>query len=236
MRTHRLLSSFALLPLLVLAACDGWNYVETGERGKLTFTPDECGRASGCDLDDAFVVGGAVTVSLDSVDSAADVHNVTLISSNFDVVDVWLEDDGDHDSKWRVNALRAGYAELIAIDQYGYEIDWVEIEVRRADRLELDLVNGEAVGATSARPGYDEVWTIAAGQRVTFEAAARRSNTSLMGEVTYDVVIDEVLLASQNVGADITHGRLDFDVPAGEYGLELRGADGMLLRVLFIAQ
>ena len=73
MRNHRFLSFALLVPLLGLAACEGWNYVETGERGKLSFTPDECGRASGCDLDDAFAIGGSALVRLDAVDANADV-------------------------------------------------------------------------------------------------------------------------------------------------------------------
>lgn len=235
MRTHRLGLLVSLIPLLTLAACSGWNSVETGERGALTFTPDECGR-DGCDLDDPIVVGGSTIVTLESADSRYSVVGLTLISSDPYVLDVYPVYLGSSWSEWRVDGVGPGRADLIAIDEYGYEIDYIGVDVRFADYIYLEHTRGSAVGPSFDRQGFDEVWTVNAGRDVAFDVTPMLGGRDLMGQLAYAVEIDEVLFASSDPGARLDLGHVSFNAPAGEYAVFFTAPDGMTLSVLFVVQ
>ncbi len=230
MRNERLSWFASVLPLALLAAC---NTITTGDNGVLTFTPDDCGKSS-CSLDEELVIGGSTVVTLDDA-GEGDVDDLTLISSDPYVLRVELVERGAFDSEWRVTGTGAGSAEIIAIDAYGYEIDYTEVEVRRADKLALDREGGNAVGP-SVRVNFDEVWTVNAGEDVSLHASPYRNGWKLMGRVSYDVSIDEILFDGLSPGARVELGELRFNVPYGEYPVTFRAPDGTAVDVLIVAQ
>jgi hypothetical protein len=233
MRTSWLL---AVLPLAALAAC---NTVTTGGNGVLTFTPDECGE-SGCSLDDKLAVGTSALVRLESNSDdrgklRGDISDLTLISANPNVFEVQLVRRDSQESDWRVTAVGNGNADLVAIDPGGYEIDFTPVQVRFADRLDLVLVSGKAVGP-NVRLGYDQVWTVNANQDVLFRAELSARGESLTGKVPFHVDIDRVLFDNLDFLNDTDAGELGFEVPAGEYPVTYQSPDGHILRALIIAQ
>lgn len=236
MRTLSLRWLASLLPVLSLSACEGWNHVETGAYGVLTFTPNDCGRAAGCDLDVPIVVGGRAQLDLDTVDDHADVEGITLIASAPWVLDVVPRTTGALWSEWDLIGTDAGWTDLIAIDKFGYEVDYVTVEVRRPEALALEPAYGDAVGPTSDREGYAEVWTVNAGAEVAFDVRPWRGARELMGRVEYDVVIDELLLAALTPDARLVEGYLAFRIAAGEYPVRFVAPDGTVLDVLIVAR
>jgi hypothetical protein len=227
---HVRLTLFAASLSFAAAAC---NTVTTGDRGVLTFTPDECGRDS-CDLGDELVVGGSTRVSLDDVDRHGDVDGLTLITDDPSVLRVDLIDRGSFTSEWRVTAVGPGWARLIAIDGAGYEVDSTDVEARHPDRLAMDRRWGQAV--KSSRFGVDEVWTVEAGQDVRFDVRPVRHGWDMMGRVAYFVEIDEILHEGLAPEVDLVHGELGFRVPAGEYPVTFTAPDGTFIAVLIVAQ
>jgi hypothetical protein len=220
----------ALVPLAALAAC---NEVTTGAHGVLTFTPDDCGQDF-CSLDDDLAVGSTTTVRLEAADDG-DVDGLTLISSDPSILAVQKIDDGAFSSEWRVTATGSGYADLIAIDYDGYEIDHTELRARFADRLDVHAASGGAVGPTT-RTGYDQVWTVNANKAIDLEVAAYRDGFHMAGAMGYQVDIDQVLFDHTSSGADLEHGDLEFNVPAGSYDVTFKALDGHSLKLLIVAQ
>jgi hypothetical protein len=235
MRNNRLLQLVSLVPLLTSAACTGWNSVETGARGALTFTPDECGRDN-CDLYDTLAVGGSSLVRIEAVDDNRGVGGLTLISANPAIVDVYFVDQGAFSSDWEIVGNNAGWADLIVIDPYGYEVDHITIEVGWVDYLELDHGRGNAVGPTQDVPGFDEIWYVNAYETVSFDANPVRIGGYLMGRLSYGVVIDEALANALDADARLQEGHLSFAAPAGEYAVDFMAPDGATLYVLFVVQ
>jgi hypothetical protein len=226
---------FASLALgsVLSAGCD-WNTVSTGDHGVLTFTPDDCGQ-DGCDLRDSIVVGGSAKVTLDTVDDAYDVDGITLISSAPSVLRVEAEYRGSLWSDWRITGVGRGYAELIAIDWNGYEIDHIEVYVDWADRLTLDQRFGDAVGP-EVSPGFDQVWTVNAYEDVGFQVEAIADGDRMMGELGFAVDIDEALFASLRSGSDLAYGELYFNVAPGDYDVRFTAPDSTTMNVLIRAR
>ena len=219
-----------LLSALGLSACNGWNSVEHGEYDVLTFTPDDCGRAS-CDLDDPIAVGGTFRVTLDAVDNGS-VFGLTLISSNPYIMDVRPIDS--FSEEYEVYGNGAGWADLIAIDGAGYEIDYITIRVAHPQRLSLDPTSGRAerAGITAGR----EVWRLTAGELVTFDVEASSSGVEMMGRLVLDVYLDQLFLDAMTADARLTEGHLSFQVPAGTYDITFIAPSGMALDLRFIAE
>ena len=221
----------ALVPLAALAAC---NEVTTGDHGVLTFTPDDCGEDF-CSLDNDLAVGGSTVVTLEAAYEGDDVSGLTLISSDPTVLAVQRIDDGVYSSEWRVTGTGSGYAQLIAIDYAGYEIDHTDLDVRHADRLDVHRERGDAVGP-SARAGYDQVWTVNVGTLVELQVAPYRHGSRMMGTMAYRVDIDQVLFDGLATGSDVDNGELAFKVAAGEYDVSFVAPDGHALSLLIVAQ
>ena len=78
------------------------------------------------------------------------VVGLTLISSDPYVLEVYPVYQGSTFSEWRVDGVGPGRADLIAIDGYGYEIDYTGVEVRFADYVYLNHTRGSAVGLLQA--------------------------------------------------------------------------------------
>jgi hypothetical protein len=221
--------------LLSAAACD-WNQVEHGRYDVLTFTPDDCGR-EGCDLDDEIAVGGALTVQIEAVDGDDDVFGLTLISSDPYVIDVYPIYEGSFWSEYEVIAYGAGWADLIAIDGAGYEVDYVTVYVAHPDTLFLHDRVGNAGWADRSRPEADETWTVRAGELVSLEARPAYDGFEMMGRMTFDVEIDESLLVTLDPASRLTEGRLDFRPTAGTHDVRFVSTmDGTTLDARFIAQ
>ena len=235
MRSKSVLGLALVVPLAMLAgAC---NTVTTGDHGVLTFTPDECGDENGCSLNDDLAVGGTMKISLDDASDqhGSDLSDLTLISSDPNVFQVALIERGAFTSEWRVTGTGGGWAELIAIDRGGFEVDHTDLTVAFSDRLDIEHHAGNAVGPTT-RIGYDQVWTVNANQDVKLQAVPVRNGSRLTGKVGYRVDIDEVLFDSRLSSANIEIGQLDFRVPMGEYDVTFTSPDGSVLRVLIVAQ
>ena len=219
------------LPLVALAAC---NTVTTGEYGVLTFTPDECGGDEGCSLNDDLAVGATLVVELEAADGG-DIEDLRLITSNPYVFQVERLSSSPWSSEWKVTGTGDGWAELVAIDGLGYEIDKTRIDVRYADGLGVEHVAGNAVGPT-VRLGYDQVWTVNADERVELEIVPLEGRFRMMGRVAYQVDIDELLYAGMAPGSRVEAGELEFRVPMGEYDVDFVAPDGQSLRLLIVAQ
>jgi hypothetical protein len=227
MRNLRLL--VILLPVLALSACAGWNSVEHGHRDVLTFTPEDCGRSS-CDLDDPIVVGGKVTVRLDAVDNSS-VFGLTLISSDPYIMDVYPTDS--FGEEYEIVGYNHGWANLIAIDGAGREVDAITIRIDPADHLYLDAVRGDAE-LVSSTPR--EIWNVTAGQPVAFDVEASAGSWQMMGRLALDVYLDQTLLDAMDADARLTDGHLSFIAPAGTHDVRFVGLDGTALDVRFVAR
>lgn len=209
--------------------------METGARGALTFTPDECGRDN-CDLYDTLAVGGWSSVRVEAVDDNLSVSGLTLISANPAIVDVYPTYQGSLWSDWQIVGYNPGWVDLIVIDPLGYEVDHITIEVGYVDYLELDHVRGNAVGPTQDVQGFDEVWYVNAYETVSFDANPVRIGGYLMGRMSYGVVIDEALANALDSDARLEEGHLSFAAPSGEYAVDFTSPDGATLYVLFVVQ
>jgi hypothetical protein len=228
--------SAAALAASVFAGCD-WNSVETGANDIVEFIPDECGNVGGCDLTAGLVVGGTTLVELDAVDVEDDVSDLHLESSDPWIADVIGQDLGSFRPSFRVEGVNAGYVDLIAVDDWGYAVDWITIEVVEADRLYLEHHEGAASGP-NAFPvdGFDEVWSINADEVVEYALLASDGPFDLMGEIDYFVEVDEVLAAGMTADADLGNGLLRFSVPAGDYGIRYTAPTGIYRDILFSAR
>lgn len=232
----RNLTSLASLSLLALttAACEGWNHVETGERGLLEFTPSDCGREN-CDLDVPLAIGGATEVRVEAVDDH-ELGDLTLISSDPYVVDVFLVEDGFYSQDWLIVGYDVGRADIVAIDAYGFEVDYIIVDVRAATSIYLEREAGAADGPT-ADEAFDEIWTIAAGTRVEFQARPFRAyEGELMGRLEYFVEIDDALARALDPRADLVAGELAFVAPLGDHSITFFAPDGTRLDILFRVQ
>jgi hypothetical protein len=216
---------------LVTGAC---NEVTTGKTGVLTFTPDECGEVS-CSLDDDLAVGGSILVSIDERRAGGDLSDLTLITDAAGVLRVESVTRTALTSEWRVTALAPGPARLIAIDRQGYEVDYTDVGASSADKLRIEHRAGNAVGP-GARTGFDEVWTVKAGESIDLRIAPFHGNQRLTGRIAYHVDIDKLLHAGLSPGSSLERGELAFRVPAGEYDATFDLPDGQALRLLVVAQ
>ncbi len=224
-----------ILGLITVALATGaCNEVTSGKTGVLTFTPDECGEV-GCSLRDDLAVGASMLVSLDGAGRQVDLANLTLITNAAGVLRVEAVKRTALTSEWRVTALSAGPARLIAIDPAGHEVDYTSIAARAASAIHIEHRSGNAVGP-SARAGFDEVWTVKAGESIDLRPAPFSGNVRLTGNVAYHVDVDKKLLAGLAPGSKLDHGELTFRVPAGEYDAAFDIPGGPLLRLLIVAQ
>ena len=191
------LLSLSLLSLLSVtaAAC---NEVESGEMGLVDFVPDDCGQ-SGCDLDDGLAVGATTDVYLESA-SGGTVDDLHIESSAPWIAEVLEYEDGIS-PRAVIGANNAGYVDLLAVDRYGYVVDFVTIHVVAADDIEIAVDGVMAPGAV-----------------VAIDATALADGWPVMGRVEYTVVTDAEMAAG--IGSqDVSDGQFDLQLPAGEHDL-----------------
>lgn len=208
--TLRFASTLLALPLASLAAC-GWNEVETGKNGLVEMIPDECGKF-GCDLDDGIAVGGTLSISLRGTDGR-DASDLRLVSSAPWVVDVIATEGTSFDPEFRILGTGAGYADLIAIDRAGYEVDYLPVEVANISDVAID------VSADGMQPiavvGVDEAYQVPAGVELELDVAGRAFGRELTGDVQYQVALDEALARNMLSDSDVARGHLHLIVPSG---------------------
>lgn len=223
--TLRLSALLLALPFAsLLTAC---NEVETGQNGLVTLTPDDCGK-QGCDLDDGIAVGGTLTATLDGTDDR-DARDLRLVSSAPWVVDVIATDTSGFDPEFRILGTGAGRADLIAVDQWGYAIDYFPVEVAMIGELSIDA-NADELSVI----GADVAFQAPIGSELRLEAVGLSRGRELTGDVQYLAELDAAIAQAMMPGADPSRGHLRLTVPAGDHDVRLTAPGGArkLIRIM----
>ncbi|HTM23204.1 MAG TPA: hypothetical protein VL172_21935 [Kofleriaceae bacterium] len=220
-------------------AAIGCNTTTEGANGNIAFTPDNCSTQDlrGCDFADSLGVGGKSFVQIEGVDGFS-TAGVDLDTDDPDVLVVAPVADWGGRPTWEVTGTGPGVGRIVAYDPDQVQVDFVEVGVQLLSGLTTENFIGDAVGP-DADPSYDEVWTINAGEQVSFYVTPLIGDgVPTMGRYQYDAVVDEVLFANQTTQSDPAGGYLDFTVPAGEYPVTFENLfqQGLTLDVLFVAQ
>lgn len=227
----RALPALLALPLATLAACN-WNEVEDGRLGVVELTPSDCGQP-GCDLDDGIAVGGALDISLSGKDGA-DAYDLRLVSSAPWIVDVTASDPFGPSPRFRVQGTGAGVADLVVIDRYGYEIDYLPVEVATISGFD---VNAFAAGMTMTRvPGVGQVIEVTTGTEIELDVDGTSRGLVLTGEVQYLVEIDAAIAGTMKAGSAPARGELSFTAPSGAHDLVFRAPGGASERIRIIGE
>lgn len=224
--TLRLSSLLFALPLTTLVACQ-WNEVETGRNGRIELTPSECGKP-GCDLDDGVAVGGTLLLTLHGKDGV-DASQLRLVSSAPWIADVIADEGGAFDREFRIAGNGAGRADLIAIDSWGYEVDYLPIEVAQIGDVAIDA-NAEALSVI----GVDVAYQAPVGSELRVEAVGMSRGRELTGDVQYLTELDAAIALAMMDGSDAARGHLRFTVPAGDHDVRFTAPGGAtkLVRVM----
>lgn len=220
--TTRTVLTTAILSLsLALAA--GCNTTTEGAAGLVRFTPTDCGRVGGCDLDSGLGVGGSSLVQISGNDGFSTV-GVDLASDAPDILSVTPVADLNGRPTWELLGQGDGIAHLSAIDRDGFELDFVEFDVLQPARLTMETFIGNAVGPQLDDPVYDEVWTVNADEQVILLVTpVDAAGDSIMGKYAYVPAIELLEFSDYiNDPEDLSDGTLDFTAPAGDYGLSFR--------------
>jgi hypothetical protein len=218
----------SLLPLVLAAAC---NVTTTGDRGEVTFTPDDCGQ-SFCSLDFDLAAGASMDVEIDALSPDLDPARLNLYAANGGVaVVVPIVSSGA--SRWRVIGVDAGRTSLIVVDHRGVHIDVTDLEVRRPSRLGLSLQHGPAVEHGGTPFGF-EVWTVGAASWVDFHVRPLDfAGGEMMGKLDLDVDLDADLFAALDPAARLGLGELAIRPMApGDYTASFYDAHGLVLDVV----
>jgi hypothetical protein len=217
--------------LLVASASAACNVVTTGDHGRLTFTPDDCGQAF-CSLDFELAAGASVDVDLAAASRGVPISGLTLVADDARVAVVvpiplgvgW---------RWRVIGVDGGRARLVAVDARGLEVDRTTIEVRRASRLALELERGPAASYPTSEPDL-EMWAVAAASPVAFRVRPLDwAGGELMGKLALASEMDTALYHSLDPSARLPEGELAVGPLApGDYGVTFFDPQGLFLDVL----
>jgi hypothetical protein len=219
MRSLRLPLLLAL-PFSSLAACN-WSEVEDGRLGRLELTPSECGHAI-CDLDDGIAVGGALDITLAGKDGV-DASDLRLVSSAPWIVDILETEAWGSQPRFRIAGQGAGTAELIAIDRYGYEVDYLPVEVATIAAFDVSAI---ADGMTmSAMPG-GRVIEVMTGTELELELDGTARGRVLTGDVQLLAELDAALATAVMPGSDPARGELRLRVPSGTHDLAFTAPGG----------
>lgn len=214
-------SLLVALPLASLAACN-WNEVEDGRLGRVQMTPSDCGRP-GCDLDDGIAVGGALDVTLTGKDGV-DASRLQLVSSAPWIVDVLGTEDVGAEPSFRIAGQNAGLAELVAIDEYGYEVDYLPVEVAAIAGFDVSAI---ADGMTmSSVPGVGRVLDVTTSTEVTIHLEGTSRGRALIGDVQLLAELDAALANAMLPGSDPARGELHFHAPSGTHDMAFTAPGG----------
>lgn len=213
----RTLASSTLV-LLVLAALGACNQPRTGANNVVQFTPLNCGNLLlGCSFDQSLGLWADSDVQIQGIDGFS-TAGLDLASSDPTVLTVDKIADQAGRPTWGLHGAGEGVATLAAVDRGGAEVDFTEVAVRKAARLSLTRVLGNAVGPTVE--GGAEVWTVNADQPVSLQARMKvDASAELIGRIVYTVTVPagSRLLDSELGGSDRAQGYLYVQPPAGTY-------------------
>ncbi len=220
MRNYQLPLLLAL-PFASLAACN-WNDVEQGRLGRVEMIPSSCGQP-GCDLDDGIAVGGALELEVRAKDGL-DASDLGLVSSAPWIVDVVRLDSFGGSPSFALRGIGAGRADLIAIDRYGYEVDYLPVEVAAIAGFEI---SASATGLTELTlPGLGGVFEVTEGTDVDLRIVGTSRGRELTGEVQLTVALDAALATAMLPGADPGRGELRFRAPSGSHDVQVIAPGG----------
>ncbi|HVV85458.1 MAG TPA: hypothetical protein VHE35_20505 [Kofleriaceae bacterium] len=213
MRIH-LAGTIGLAALAALAAC---NEGRSGANSKVQFTPLNCGNLLlGCSFDKSLGLWADTDVQIQGIDGYP-TAGLDLRSGDTSVLTVSRVEDQANVPTWKINGAGEGVAELGAYDGSD-EVDFIEVGVRAAERLELQHVLGNAVGPT-VEDGV-ETYTVNAEQPVSLQARMIVDESALLiGRTSYTVTVPagSRLLDSELDGSDREQGYLYVSPPAGVY-------------------
>lgn len=207
----RLLSFLAATSLL--AAC---NEVETGHYGLVEFVPDDCGAAS-CDLDDRLAVDATTDIYINGVDGQY-VDDLTISTSAPWIAEVVDERDDGLSPRVTIAGNAPGLVDLLALDRWGYVVDYTTIEVAAPDALRVD-VWGSAVDGPHAAADVDDLYFVRADTEIEIDVSALADDDELLGRLSYSIVIDADLVFGLEPGDDLSDGNFRLRVPPGEHDL-----------------
>jgi hypothetical protein len=201
--------------LAALAAC---NEGRTGANNLVEFTPLNCGNALlGCSFDSSLALWADTDVQIAGIDGFS-TAGIDLASADPSVLTVVKIADVAGRPTWKLHGAGEGVARLAAVDTGGSEADFTEVAVRKASRLTMEKVLGEAVGPTLE--GGAETFTVNAEQEVSLQARmVVDASAELIGRLEYTVVVPvgSRLLDAEISGSDRPAGYLYVRPPAGIY-------------------
>jgi hypothetical protein len=209
-----------LVPVLALAAA--CNTSREGANGSLSFTPENCGVAAGCDFDMSVGVGGKINVTLDSLDGTS-TAGVDLASRDESLMTVVPGEDLHGEPSWEVTALGAGVADLVALDANGGEIDFVEVPMQDVIGVTMQPYVGDIVGPTT-EAGYDESFQVNAGESVSwFIRPLIAGDVETMGRFDVETTEnqgDPDPLQYEEANSDRPNGYFYVTLPSGDWPIE----------------
>jgi hypothetical protein len=215
----QLIRSFSLLAVLAAAAC---NLTTTGDRGVVTFTPDQCGQGF-CSLGMDLAAGASIELTLGSVGGAS-LRGLALVSADPRVAVVFpLAFD-----RWHVVGVGAGRAYLRVVDRDGLHVDGTHLFVVMPSRLALERVHGSAF-ARLVVPG-EEIWVAPAAADLVFRVRPIDDfGGGLMGKLDLSTEIDSLLYDALAPSSRLTEGELVFRPMApGDYWMTVTSPNDFL--------
>jgi hypothetical protein len=211
METSSLVRSFA--PLLALVAAAACNVTTTGDRGVVTFTPDDCGMAF-CSLDQELAAGASIELELGSTRDES-LRGLALVSEDPRVAVVFPMPLG----RWHVVGTGSGVVHLRVVDRAGIYVDGTDLLVERPRRLALRRLLGSAFTRHVA-PG-EEIWVAPAARELAFRVRPFDAfGGELMGKLSLETEIESDLFDALDPASRLPEGELSFRPMApGDYWL-----------------
>jgi len=215
LHTSLRLSSFLATASLaaLLGAC---NEVETGEYGLVEFVPDDCGQAF-CDLDDRLAVDATTDIYIEGTDDRP-VDDLIIRTSSPWIAEVIDEDNDGLSPRITLIGNAPGALDLMAIDPWGYVVDYVTIQVAAPDAVEVDVIGVDVDGPHLAAD-TDDLYFVRAGTEIDVDARVLFDGNLLTGKMAYSVVIDADLAVNVRAGDDLSDGHFRLTAPTGEHDL-----------------
>jgi hypothetical protein len=210
------LASLLPLPALLLAAC---NEVETGRYGLVEFVPDDCGAAF-CDLDDRLAVDATIDITINGADGQY-VDDLFIRTSAPWIAEVVDERDDGLSPRVTLAGNAPGPVDLLAVDRWGYVVDYVSFEVAAPDTLLIDVWGSAPDSIDGPHPSADtdDLYFVDADTEIEIDVSAMFEGTELTGKKAYSVVIDADLVFGLEAGEDLADGNFRLRAPAGEHDL-----------------
>ncbi len=230
------IKELVFIAIFATGLATGCNVSTTGAEGNIQFTPDDCGRVGGCDFNDSIGVGGVVNVRIQGLDGFS-TAGVTLDSDDPGVFTVTaIPDQGG--PIWEIYGAGSGVARLTAWDSTDTQVDYIDIGVQELTGLTMENIVGSAVGTPSEDPGYDEVWTVNADERVVLHVTPLIGDgVPTMGRYLYTPFIEDQAFDDYINDYELLDlGQLDFTAPPGFYGISFADDFDNVISILIDVQ